>query len=88
MNFKNSIKASKINKSLIPGGSTFSKTTFFDRGKTPYSLIKGKGAKVTDVDNNEYTDFIMGLGTMNLGYSDERINSAIIKQLENGILFI
>ena len=39
------------------------------------------------MDNNEYVDLIMGLLPLTLGYNDNDVNKAIIKQLEKGITF-
>ena len=50
-------------------------------------LESGKGSKVYDTDENEYTDFTCALGPNIIGTSDERINNAIIEQLEKGISF-
>jgi len=71
----------------MPGGNTFNKTTFFDQGKTPFALSSGKGAKVWDVDGNEYTDYIIGLGSVVLGYCFDETDQAIIEQLARGITF-
>jgi len=87
MQIEKSIQLLKIGKQLIPGGSTFNKTTFFDRGKTPYGLEKGKGTQVYDVDGNVYTDFINGLGSVILGYGFDVTNHVILEQLEKGICF-
>ena len=43
----------------------------FPQGAFPVALERGKGARVWDVDGNEYVDWICGLGAMTLGYSNE-----------------
>lgn len=73
---------------LVPGGSTFSKSSNFDRGTTPASLVRGKGSKVWDVDGNSYIDFISGLGAISLGYCFEPMDQAVREQLKNGISFM
>ena len=50
-------------------------------------LKNGKGARVTDVDENEYVDFIQGLLPNILGYADERVNKAVASAVENGHSF-
>lgn len=77
----------KVNKRLIPGGTTLNKTTFFDEGLTPFSLVRGKGANVWDVDGNIYTDYMLGLGCVTLGYCHNEVDKAITDQLKNGISF-
>lgn len=74
---------------LIPCGTqTLSKgPTQFVKGVAPKYLKSGKGCHVFDVDGNEYIDHSMGLMSIILGYSYQRVNDAIIKQLENGTTF-
>ena len=49
----------------------------------PRFMIKGKGARVTDVEGNEYVDFALGLGPGILGHSNEEYVAALQRQLEN-----
>jgi glutamate-1-semialdehyde 2,1-aminomutase len=76
-------------ESTIPLGSqTFSKSRMaLPLGASPLFLAKGKGATVTDIDNNSYTDFVNGLLCVSLGYQDEAVDNAISEQLKNGISF-
>lgn len=57
------------------------------QGVAPIYLQKGRGSHVWDVDGNEYIDYTMGVGPLSLGYGYERIDSAIKKQLQDGITF-
>jgi glutamate-1-semialdehyde aminotransferase len=50
-------------------------------------LDYGKGSKVWDVEGNKYTDYSCALGPVLVGKCDDRINAAIIKQLNKGISF-
>jgi len=36
----------------------------------------GKGARITDLDDNVYVDYRMGYGPAILGYADERVDAA------------
>lgn len=56
-------------------------------GVAPKYLKKGKGARVWDVDGNEFIDWTMGVGPLVLGYCTPEIDEAIRKQLEDGITF-
>ena len=56
-------------------------------GVAPKYLICGKGSHVWDVDGNEYIDFNMGIGPLSLGYSYDKVDEAIKRQLEDGITF-
>ena len=59
--------------------------TQFIKGIAPKYLMRGKGSHVWDVDENEYIDFNMGIGPLSLGYSYDKVDEAIKKQLEDGI---
>ena len=43
-------------------------------------LSYGKGCKIYDINNKEYTDFLGGIAVNCLGYGDEDIISAISNQ--------
>jgi glutamate-1-semialdehyde 2,1-aminomutase len=46
-------------RSIPLASQTFSKSlTQYPRGVSPFFIEKGKGAKVWDVDGNEYIDFV------------------------------
>ncbi|MCH6575221.1 MAG: aminotransferase class III-fold pyridoxal phosphate-dependent enzyme, partial [Bacteroidetes bacterium] len=45
------------------------------------SLESGKGCVVTDVEGKDYLDFFGGILTISIGHADDRVNSAIIAQL-------
>jgi len=57
------------------------------RGVAPKYLRSGRGARVVDVDGNEYLDFSMGVGPLSLGYADPVVDAAIVAQLRDGITF-
>ena len=76
-------------QAVIPGCSnSFSKG--FDQyaqSVSPHFLIKGRGARVEDVDGNSYLDFTMGLAPLILGYADPDVNAAIVDQLSRGTVW-
>lgn len=70
------------------GSQTYSKSyRYFCQGVSPAFLDRGKGCYVWDIDGNKYIDFICALGPVIIGYSDPRVNAAVVKQLEKGISF-
>ncbi|GAA5159291.1 aminotransferase class III-fold pyridoxal phosphate-dependent enzyme [Viridibacterium curvum] len=73
----------------IPLGSqTFSKSrTQYPHGVSPYFIEQGLGCKVTDVDGNQYTDFVMSLAAVTLGYSDPDVTAAVAAQLKSGVIY-
>lgn len=76
-------------RELIPAGTqTLSKgpNQFVD-GFGPKYLARGDGAKVWDVDGNEFLDYPMGLGAVTLGHGRKEVIDAITKQLQSGTSF-
>jgi len=76
-------------KKLIPGASqTFSKgPSQFVQGVAPNFLHRGEGCHVYDLDENEFIDPTMALGSVILGYDYPAVKEAIIKQLQKGSIF-
>jgi glutamate-1-semialdehyde aminotransferase len=75
-------------RSIPLASQTFSKSlTQYPRGVSPFFIEKGKGAKVWDVDGNEYIDFVNSLAAVTLGYCDKDVDKAVQKQMKNGITF-
>jgi len=74
---------------IIPLASqTFSKSyQQYVKGAAPLFAKKAKGAILTDIDGNEYIDYVSGLLPIILGYCDPDIDSKIIAQLNKGITF-
>jgi 4-aminobutyrate aminotransferase-like enzyme len=48
----------------------------------PIVLTEGKGLRIKDADGNEYLDFFGGILTVSIGHADDRVNAAIVMQLE------
>ena len=73
---------------IISGGSqTNSKRPDgYAPGAFPIYLDRGEGCRVIDVDGNEYIDYIMALGPINLGYAYPRVNEAVREQLEKATI--
>ncbi|HXK10908.1 MAG TPA: aminotransferase class III-fold pyridoxal phosphate-dependent enzyme [Vicinamibacteria bacterium] len=59
----------------------------FVRGVAPKYLARGRGARVWDVDGNEYLDFSMAVGPLSLGYCYPAVDDAVRAQLADGITF-
>lgn len=76
-------------ETLIPGlAHTFSKAPYsYVEGVYPSYIKSGSGSRVTDVDNNKYIDYVLGLGPVILGYNYIEVNEAIIDALKQGITF-
>jgi glutamate-1-semialdehyde aminotransferase len=76
-------------KTLVPGGVLGArKPGDFIEGEYPIFLEYGKGCRLTDVDGNEFIDFLCGYGPIILGYREEEVDDAVIKQIkEKGFCF-
>jgi 4-aminobutyrate aminotransferase/(S)-3-amino-2-methylpropionate transaminase len=48
----------------------------------PIFAVRGEGARLWDVDGNEYIDFIGGIGVLNVGHNHPRVVQAVKAQLE------
>jgi glutamate-1-semialdehyde 2,1-aminomutase len=73
---------------VIPLGSqTFSKSrTQYPVGVSPLFLVRGEGCRVTDVDGNDYVDFVSSLAAVTLGYCDPEVDGAVVDQLRSGVI--
>ena len=74
---------------IIPGATqTLAKGPGqYVKGIAPKYLRRGQGARVWDVDGNEYLDLTMAVGPLVLGYGHPAVDEAIRVQLEDGIVF-
>ncbi len=74
-------------KRHIPGGVNSPVRAFKSVGRDPLYIASAKGAKMTDVDGNEFIDYIGSWGPMILGHADERVIEAIRKTALSGTSF-
>ena len=74
-------------EAVIPLGSqTFSKSrTQYPVGAAPLFASRSQGSHTWDIDGNEYVDLVCSLGAVALGYGDEEINEAVVRQLRDGV---
>jgi len=67
---------------------TFSRaSSSFIEGVYPSYIQSAQGSHFTDVDQNTFLDYLMGIGPITLGYNYETVNEAVLSQLKEGILF-
>lgn len=64
---------------VMPGGVTANIKHF---APYPIVLAKANGAYVTDIDGNQYIDYLLSYGALMLGHGHPSIKKAIIRQLE------
>src|SRR5690606_30114909 len=74
----------KANKKLPLGVA--SNFRYWGDDKTIYAS-RGKGARVWDIDGNEYIDYRLAYGPAILGYADPRVDDAAREGIEVGGVF-
>jgi len=72
---------------LVPGGVNSPVRAFRSVGGTPRFMARANGARLWDVDGNEYIDFIGSWGPMLLGHRHPEILAAIEDALTIGTSF-
>jgi glutamate-1-semialdehyde aminotransferase len=87
--FERSRALLKRARRVVPGASqTLSKNPrMFPENAYPVFLERGKGCRVWDVDGNEYTDYILGLASITLGYDYPAVTDAVAQQARQGSIF-
>ena len=65
----NSQQLFEIAKTLMPGGVNSPVRAFRSVGGTPVFIKRGKGAYITDEDDNQYIDFCCSWGPLILGHN-------------------
>ncbi|MDD5738619.1 MAG: aminotransferase class III-fold pyridoxal phosphate-dependent enzyme [Candidatus Pacebacteria bacterium] len=84
---KKGVALYKRAKEIIPGGTQLlsKRPEMFLPNLWPSYYQKAKGCYVWDLDGNKYLDFsYMGIGACILGYSDDDVNGAVKKAIDNG----
>ena len=71
----------------LVGGVNSPVRAFKAVGGTPFFAREGRGALVTDIDGNEYVDYVLSWGPLILGHAHPAVNEAVAKALERGSSF-
>lgn len=71
----------------IPGGVNSPVRSFNSVGISPIFAKKAHGSRITDVDDNEYIDYICSWGPLMLGHSNEEISKGIGEMIASGTSF-
>lgn len=87
MNLNNSETLFNEAKKFIPGGVNSPVRAFKSVGGTPVFMKSGNGSKLTDVDGNEYIDYIGSWGPHLFGHNPPFIKEALLAAIENGTSF-
>lgn len=72
---------------LIPGGVNSPVRAFKAVGDHPVFIESGRGAKIFDVDGNEYIDYVGSYGPLILGHCHPKVTEALQECLKRGTSF-
>jgi len=84
----NSQREFKRAKRSIPGGVNSPVRAYGSVGGVPPFIESAKGARIRDVDGNEYVDYVGSWGPMILGHSNPRILRAVRAAIKRGTSFV
>jgi len=76
----------RSSRTLIDGSSSSSRGPA-NYGEHPIFIQRGQGARIYDVDGNEYIDWMMAFGALPWGHADPEITEAIIDGARTGAHF-
>jgi glutamate-1-semialdehyde 2,1-aminomutase len=74
-------------KRLIPGGVNSPVRAFGSVGGIPRFIDSAKGARVRDIDGNEYIDYVGSWGPMILGHAHPKVLAAVREAMKAGTSF-
>jgi glutamate-1-semialdehyde 2,1-aminomutase len=72
---------------LMPGGVSSPVRAFKAVGGTPLFIKEAEGCIVTDIDGNQYIDYVASYGPLIAGHANERVVAALSKALGRGTSF-
>ena len=87
MNLSKSEKMMEKAKSFLPAGVNSPVRAFRAVGGTPPFIVKGKGSKIWDLDDNQYIDFVGSWGPLILGHNYEPVLKAVSDTMQYGLSF-
>jgi glutamate-1-semialdehyde 2,1-aminomutase len=83
----NSLRLFERAQAVIPGGVNSPVRAFRSVGGQPLFIKSGSGARVRDVDGNEYIDFVGSWGPLILGHAHPAVVEAIQRAARDGSSF-
>lgn len=82
--YHHSVEAYKEAVKLMPGGVNSPVRAFKAIGMNPVFIESGKGAIITDIDGNEYIDYVLSWGPLILGHADDHVVTELRRAIEKG----
>ncbi|MBX2851150.1 MAG: glutamate-1-semialdehyde 2,1-aminomutase [Phycisphaeraceae bacterium] len=74
-------------KTLMPGGVNSPVRAYSAVGREPITIARGKGCVVSDIDGNDYIDYVGSFGPLILGHAAEPVVAAVTKTATHGTSF-
>jgi glutamate-1-semialdehyde 2,1-aminomutase len=84
MNRSNSSRLFSTAQKVMPGGVNSPVRAFNAVGGDPLFIKSAKGSRITDVDSNEFIDYVGSWGPLIFGHAHPNIVSAITRQAQLG----
>lgn len=72
---------------VIPGGVNSPVRAFGAVGSSPRFMASARGARIYDVDGNEYIDYVGSWGPMILGHANETVLAAVSQTMARSLSF-
>ncbi|MHB9144962.1 MAG: glutamate-1-semialdehyde 2,1-aminomutase [Symbiobacteriia bacterium] len=83
-NIDQSIRLFAEAREVLPGGVNSPVRSFRAVGGQPLFIARGKGARVHDVDGNEYIDYVLSWGPLIAGHAHPAVVRAVQEAAERG----
>jgi glutamate-1-semialdehyde 2,1-aminomutase len=74
-------------RDLLPGGVNSPVRAMRSIGRDPIFIASGSGSRITDVDGNDYVDWVCSWGPLILGHADPDVVAAVTAAAANGTTF-
>ena len=74
-------------RELFPGGVSSPVRAFGGVGGEPFVVERGSGARIWDVDGNEYIDYVLSWGPLVLGHAPAVVLDALRETMQRGTSF-
>lgn len=74
-------------RALFPGGVNSPVRAFRGVDGEPFVVARGKGARIWDVDGNEYIDYVLSWGPLVLGHAPPAVLAALHEVMARGTSF-
>jgi len=86
-NTQRSVDIMQRARDLFPGGVNSPVRAFGGVGGDPIVVKRGEGARIWDVDDNEYLDFVLSWGALALGHASPVVIDALDRVMRDGTTF-